>query len=133
MAAEKKELGVWVEIINLVVPTYTDNLEMIKRMCGWIVKELGPDQPLHFSRFHPQHKLTHLSPTPVEILVQARATARAATDEEAGVDAEIIDLRSLWPLDLPTIVNSVRKTGRSNWRAVATMPHASAVLPVTLR
>ncbi|MBS3935045.1 MAG: alpha-ketoacid dehydrogenase subunit beta [Sulfuritalea sp.] len=31
---------------------------------------------------------------------------------ESGVDAEIIDLRSLWPLDLDTIVNSVKKTGR---------------------
>ena len=32
--------------------------------------------------------------------------------EETGIDAEVIDLRSLWPLDLDTIVNSVKKTGR---------------------
>ena len=32
--------------------------------------------------------------------------------EETGIDAEVIDLRSLWPLDLETIVNSVKKTGR---------------------
>ncbi|MFA5520205.1 MAG: alpha-ketoacid dehydrogenase subunit beta [Castellaniella sp.] len=31
---------------------------------------------------------------------------------EADVDAEIIDLRSLWPVDIDTIVRSVRKTGR---------------------
>jgi 2-oxoisovalerate dehydrogenase E1 component beta subunit len=31
---------------------------------------------------------------------------------ESGIDAEIIDLRSLWPLDLPTIVESVKKTRR---------------------
>jgi 2-oxoisovalerate dehydrogenase E1 component beta subunit len=31
---------------------------------------------------------------------------------ESGVDAEVIDLRSLVPLDLDTIVESVRKTGR---------------------
>jgi 2-oxoisovalerate dehydrogenase E1 component beta subunit len=31
---------------------------------------------------------------------------------ETGIDAEIIDLRSLWPMDLDTVVNSVRKTGR---------------------
>jgi 2-oxoisovalerate dehydrogenase E1 component beta subunit len=35
-----------------------------------------------------------------------------AAAEEAGVDAEIIDLRSLLPLDLETIEASVRKTGR---------------------
>jgi len=72
-----KELGVWVEIINLVVPTYTDRLDTIRRMSAWIARRLGPDQPLHFSRFHPQHKLTHLPPTPVETLVKARDAARA--------------------------------------------------------
>ena len=73
-----KSMGVWFEVINLVVPTYTDDREMIRRMCGWMVEHLGPDTPLHFSRFHPQHRLTHLPPTPVETLVQARDTARAA-------------------------------------------------------
>jgi 2-oxoisovalerate dehydrogenase E1 component beta subunit len=31
---------------------------------------------------------------------------------ESGIDAEIIDLRSLWPMDLPTVVESVKKTRR---------------------
>ncbi|MDO4682816.1 MAG: alpha-ketoacid dehydrogenase subunit beta [Lautropia sp.] len=35
-----------------------------------------------------------------------------AAAAETGIDAEIIDLRSLWPLDLPTLVQSVKKTGR---------------------
>ena len=35
-----------------------------------------------------------------------------AAAEETGIDAEIIDLRSLLPLDLDTIVQSVSKTGR---------------------
>lgn len=35
-----------------------------------------------------------------------------AAAEEAGVDAEVIDLRSLLPLDLDTITESVKKTGR---------------------
>ncbi len=35
-----------------------------------------------------------------------------AAARESGIDAEIIDLRSLWPLDLPAIVASVKKTGR---------------------
>lgn len=73
-----KDLGTWIEIINLVVPTYTDKPDMIARMCDWIAGNLGPDQPVHFSRFHPQHKLQHLPPTPVEILVRARDIARAA-------------------------------------------------------
>jgi 2-oxoisovalerate dehydrogenase E1 component beta subunit len=35
-----------------------------------------------------------------------------AAANESGVDAEIIDLRSIWPLDLDTIIASVKKTGR---------------------
>ena len=35
-----------------------------------------------------------------------------AAAEETGIDAEVIDLRSLWPLDLDAIVNSVKKTRR---------------------
>ena len=35
-----------------------------------------------------------------------------AAANETGIDAEIIDLRSIWPLDLDTLVNSVKKTGR---------------------
>jgi len=73
-----KHQGVWFEVINLIVPTYTDSLEMIGRMCDWLVKELGPDVPLHFSRFHPSHRLTHLPSTPKEVLTGARDVARKA-------------------------------------------------------
>ncbi len=31
---------------------------------------------------------------------------------ETGVEAEVIDLRTLWPVDIETILSSVRKTGR---------------------
>ncbi len=71
------EVGVWFEIINLVVPTWTDSLEMIKRMCGWLVENLGPDRPLHFSRFNPLHKLTQLWCTPLDTLLAAREAARS--------------------------------------------------------
>jgi len=47
-------------------------------MCGWLVDNLGPDRPLHFSRFHPEHKLDHLPVTPIDILVRARDAARSA-------------------------------------------------------
>lgn len=73
-----KREGVWFEVTNLVVPTYTDKLDVIRRMCDWLLENVGPDYPLHFSRFHPQHKLDHLPPTPVSILTEARAVARKA-------------------------------------------------------
>jgi pyruvate formate lyase activating enzyme len=72
-----KKNGVWLEVINLVIPTYTDDLEMIRRMCGWFLRTLGPSTPLHFTRFNPLYKLIHLPPTPVETLVAAREAALA--------------------------------------------------------
>jgi pyruvate formate lyase activating enzyme len=70
-----KEYGVWTEVTTLMVPGYTDNLETAKGVAGWMLKHLGPDAPLHFSRFHPAHKLERLPPTSTEILVRARETA----------------------------------------------------------
>jgi pyruvate formate lyase activating enzyme len=70
-----KEEGIWLEITNLVIPTWTDNLDMIKRMCTWLVKNGLTDCPLHFSRFTPLYKLTQLPLTPVSTLERARAIA----------------------------------------------------------
>ena len=67
--------GVWFEMTTLVVPTYVDNPDMIKRMCGWILKELGPDYPLHLLRFYPQYKLTRLPATPIATLENLRKVA----------------------------------------------------------
>jgi pyruvate formate lyase activating enzyme len=71
------EKGVWLEIITLVVPGYIDKPEMIKRMCGWIARELGPNYPLHFTRFSPRYKLNRLPATPVRTLEQLRDIALA--------------------------------------------------------
>ena len=60
---------------TLLVPTYVDDREMIKRMIGWILDELGPDYPLHFLRFFPQYRLTRLPPTPVQTLEGFRELA----------------------------------------------------------
>ena len=67
--------GVWFEITTLVVPTYVDKPEMIKRMCAWILKELGPNYPLHFLRFFPRYKLTRLPATPIATLEELRGIA----------------------------------------------------------
>ena len=67
--------GVWFEMTTLVVPIYVENADMIKRMCGWILKELGPDYPLHFLRFYPQYQLTRLPPTPIATLENLREVA----------------------------------------------------------
>lgn len=71
-----KESGVWLEIVNLVIPTVNDDPAEIREMCRWIHNNLGPDVPLHFSRFFPNYKLTHISATPVKTLENALDIAR---------------------------------------------------------
>ncbi len=73
-----KEEGVWLEIVNLLIPTLNDGPQDIKRMCVWIKENLGEEVPLHFSRFSPAYRLTDLPPTPVETLEEARTIARKA-------------------------------------------------------
>ena len=69
------EQGVHFEVTNLVVPGYVDDADMAKRMCGWILKNLGPDYPLHFLRFFPRYKLDRLAPTPISTLTRFRELA----------------------------------------------------------
>jgi len=71
-----KEEGVWLEVVNLVVPALNDDEQDIKNLCLWIRDNLGEDVPLHFSRFHPMYKLTNLPPTPVRTLEKAARIAK---------------------------------------------------------
>jgi pyruvate formate lyase activating enzyme len=70
-----KDSKVHTELVNLIVPGRNDDLEQIRAMCRWIKTELGPDVPLHFTRFYPLYKLKSLQPTPVATLERAWKTA----------------------------------------------------------
>ncbi len=72
-----KKYGIWVEVTNLIVPTWTDNVAMIRAMCKWHKNYLGSDTPLHFSRFFPLYKLQNLYPTPGDVLLKAKAIAES--------------------------------------------------------
>ncbi len=69
--------GVHLEIVNLVVPTLNDSETMLQGLAGWLLDAVGPDVPVHFTRFHPDYRLQNLPPTPVETLERARAIALA--------------------------------------------------------
>jgi pyruvate formate lyase activating enzyme len=66
-----RDAGVWLEITNLIVPSWTDKPEEIEKMCKWLADNGFSNTPLHFSRFYPLHKLEQLPPTPVETLSRA--------------------------------------------------------------
>lgn len=69
------ERQVHFEITNLVIPGYTDDPELARDMCRWIMDNLGPDHPLHFLRFSPRYKLKRVPPTPVATLTRFRRIA----------------------------------------------------------
>ncbi|MFC1771523.1 AmmeMemoRadiSam system radical SAM enzyme [Candidatus Margulisiibacteriota bacterium] len=66
-----KELGIWVEVTNLIIPTLNDSDQDLRNLIRWVKKNLGPETPLHFSRFHPQFRLTNLPQTSSETLARA--------------------------------------------------------------
>jgi len=70
-----RETDVWLEVLNLVVPTLNDDRAKLRELAVWVRRELGADTPLHFARFVPEHKLKNLPRTPVETLTQAREIA----------------------------------------------------------
>jgi len=72
-----RESGVWLEVVNLVIPTLNDGDREIAAMCRWLAKSLGTGVPLHFSRFMPMYRLKNLPSTPVATLERAHAIARA--------------------------------------------------------
>ncbi|MFH1655747.1 MAG: AmmeMemoRadiSam system radical SAM enzyme [Candidatus Omnitrophota bacterium] len=71
-----KEAGVWLEIVNLVIPGLNDNPDDIRKMCQWIKDNLGSDVPLHFSRFSPAYRLTNIISTPIETLENTYSIAK---------------------------------------------------------
>ena len=70
-----KKIGIWLEIVVLLIPTLNDSPAEIEQMTKWIKRELGPDVPVHFTRYYPTYKITNIPPTPVKTLERAREIA----------------------------------------------------------
>ena len=67
--------GKHLEITNLIINDYNDSIEEITELCDFVVGELGPDVPLHFSRAFPYYKMNNIVPTNPEILFKAKEIA----------------------------------------------------------
>jgi pyruvate formate lyase activating enzyme len=72
---EMKERGVHVEVTFLIIPETNDDEDETRSMAQFLVENLGPDTPLHLSRFFPHYKFVHVPPTPIETLLRAREIA----------------------------------------------------------
>ena len=72
----KHETSVWFEITNLIIPDENDAEAEIEEMTQWVVENLGPDVPMHFSAFHPDYRMLDKPRTPFHTLAMARRIAR---------------------------------------------------------
>lgn len=71
----RHETRVWFEITTLIIPGLNDSTGEIDAMTQWVVENLGPGVPMHFSAFHPDYRMRHIPPTPVATLRLAREIA----------------------------------------------------------
>jgi pyruvate formate lyase activating enzyme len=69
--------GRHLELVNLVVPTLNDSEKSLQDLAAFVAGDLGPDVPVHFTRFHPDYQLLNLPPTPISTLERARDIAMA--------------------------------------------------------
>jgi len=71
----KHETDVWFEITDLLIPGENDSEHEVEEMTQWIVENLGPDVPVHFTAFHPDWKMMDKPRTPPATLMCARDIA----------------------------------------------------------
>lgn len=71
----KHETNTWLEITTLLIPGENDSDKELHEMSQWIMDNLGPDVPLHFSAFHPDWKMLNTPSTPPATLTKARTIA----------------------------------------------------------
>ncbi|MED5463381.1 MAG: AmmeMemoRadiSam system radical SAM enzyme [Myxococcota bacterium] len=69
----KHETNVWFEVTTLLIPGENDSEKEVAELCNWMVDNLGPDVPLHFSAFHPDFKMLDKPRTPAHTLQRARS------------------------------------------------------------
>jgi len=71
------QTNTWLEITTLVIPGHNDSNQELEAMSRWVMDNLGPEVPLHFSAFHPDYKMTAVPATPKDTLLSARKIALA--------------------------------------------------------
>ena len=74
----KHETDCWLETTTLIIPGENDSEKELTEMCEWVVENLGPDVPMHFSAFHPDFKMMNIPSTPLSTLTMARDIAMKA-------------------------------------------------------
>ena len=74
----KAETDCWLEITTLLIPGENDGDAEVTELSQWVMRELGPDVPLHFTAFHPDHRMMGTPSTPMHTVKRARRIAMDA-------------------------------------------------------
>lgn len=74
----RHETAAWLELTTLLIPGENDGDEELEALSAWVMQELGPGTPLHFTAFHPDYRMRDKAPTPPETLFRAHRIGRAA-------------------------------------------------------
>jgi pyruvate formate lyase activating enzyme len=76
-----KEMGMHIEVVTLIIPGLNDSPEEVKALSKWCFESLGPETPIHFTRFHPMYHMDDKESTSIKTLERAHDIAR-----EQGMD-----------------------------------------------
>ena len=63
-------MGIWVEVVTLVVPSHNDSTEELRDIARFLVS-VSPDIPWHVTAFHPDYRMGDREPTSVRALLRA--------------------------------------------------------------
>jgi pyruvate formate lyase activating enzyme len=114
-----KKKKVWLEIVNLVIPTLNDDPEMIDDMCRWIKANLGQDTPLHFTRFFPNYKLTHSTAPSLAFKDGGKKRRSGSTLSNPWLSAEGVEgLTHLSPTPISTLESAYEIAKKNGLRYV---------------
>ena len=68
--------GVHLELTYLIIPGYNDDASQFKGFSDWVCDRLSCEVPVHFTRFHPDNRMTYVGPTPIDTMTKAMSIAK---------------------------------------------------------
>lgn len=71
-----KECGMHIETVTLIIPGMNDSPDEIRALIRWVVENIGPETPMHFTGFYPQYHMTDKRPTSAATLEGACKIAK---------------------------------------------------------
>ena len=71
------DMGIWLELVSLLIPDYNDSDEELAKMAEFI-SGVSPTIPWHVTAFHPDYKMRDRGRTPVDTLLRATRIGREA-------------------------------------------------------